>query len=400
MTDLIREKLDTIYDRLVEIRHELHANPELGYQEVETSKRIVGWLEEIGGLKIRAGLAGGTGILATLETGRPGPVIALRSEIDALPIQEASGLPYASRAPGRMHACGHEGHMTCLLGSARVLASMRDELCGTIKFIFQPAEESGGGGLKMVLDGVMDDPRVEAIFALHGWPAIKIGCASTRAGVVMASTDTFRATLLGQGSHGANPHLGHDPIVAAGYVVVALQSIISRTLDPLKSGVVTVGLLHAGTAVNIIPETSNLAGTIRAHDPEVREHLRNQVEQVIRHTAAAHGCRADIELIAGYPMVSNDAKLARLVGDVARELLGPDQFDPDRPPSMGGEDFAYYMAKAPGCIFFIGTCPRDRRDYPPLHTPTYDFSDEAIGTGVRLFCELALRCSNGALHAT
>ncbi len=393
----IESKLEQVYPRLVEIRHELHAHPELGYQEHETSRRLAGWLEQIPGLTLRRGLARGTGLLAELYTGRPGPTIALRADIDALPICEESTFDYASKNDGVMHACGHDGHMTCLLGTAMVLASQRDGLTGRVKFLFQPAEENGRGAEAMILDGVLDDPPVEAIFGLHGWSALKVGQVSSRPGPMMASTDTFQATIHGQGSHGAHPHLGRDPIIAAAHAVVALQTIISRTLDPLHSGVVTVGLLNGGTAVNIIPPTAELAGTIRALDGAVREHLRNQVEQVIRHTAAALGCRAQIELKTGYPVTCNDERMYRLVESVGREVVGADNFRPNRPPSLGGEDFAFYQQKAPGCYFFVGTCPRDRDDYPSIHTPTYDFTDAAIGVGVRMFCELALRCSRGGL---
>lgn len=396
MSDVIQERLAGVLDQLIEIRHELHAHPEIAYQEHQTSALLARSLGQIAGLTVKTGLARGTGVLGTLVTGRPGPVLAFRADIDALPIQEESSRAYASQNGGFMHACGHDGHATCLLGTAMVLSAIRDQLCGTIKFIFQPAEESGHGGQAMIDSGVLDDPPVEAIFGLHGWPAIKVGSLATRPGAVMASTDSFRATIHGRGAHGASPHLGCDPIVAASHVVTALQTIIARTLDPVKAGVVTVGRLNAGTAINIIPTKAELAGTIRSLDPDVREHLRTQVEQVIRHTAAAFGCRAEVELGRGYPVVVNDARMTELVGDVAGQVLGPQCVDLNRPQSMGGEDFAYYLQRVRGCFFFIGACPREQEKCPALHTPDYDFPDEAIGVGVRVFCGLALRLASSS----
>lgn len=398
MSEAICEMVERLYPRLVEIRHELHANPELSHRETQTAQRIEHWLAGIGGLEIRTGLARGTGVLATLNTGRPGPVVAFRADMDALPITEETGLPYASKNPGIMHACGHEGHVTCLIGLAMLLSGLRDQLGGVFKFVFQPAEENGRGGEMLVADGVLDNPPVQAIFALHGWPAIEVGRVATRPGPLMASTDSFAATIHGKGAHGAAPHMGIDPIVAASAIVVALQSVIARTLDPLKSGVVTIGLLHGGSAINIIPTHAEMGGTIRALEPAVREHLRTQVEQVIRHTAAAHGCRADINFDPGYPVTANDPRMTRFVIDTAREVVGPDNVDDNRPPSMGGEDFSFYLEKVPGCFFFIGTRPRGQDEYPSIHTPRYDFTDEAIGTGLRMLGELATRCNAGALE--
>ncbi|MDD4890326.1 MAG: M20 family metallopeptidase [Phycisphaerae bacterium] len=398
MPDPISDRLSDIFERLVALRHELHSMPELAYQEKQTSARLAACLGEIPGLDVRTGLARGTGIVATLNTGRPGPVVALRADIDALSIQEQNDVAYASKNKGLMHACGHDGHAACLVGAATVLASMRDQLSGVVRFIFQPAEEDGRGADAMIRDGALNDPPVQAIFGLHGWAALAVGQMATRAGALMASTDGFRATIVGRGCHGAAPHLGIDPIVAASHVVVALQSIVARTMDPLKSGVVTVGKLHAGTAINVIPPQAELSGTIRALDADVREHLRTQVEQVIRHTAAAHGCRADIALDGGYPLVVNDAKMAQFVVDTATDILGKDNVDAARPPSMGGEDFSCYLEKVPGCFFFIGLCPRGRTDFPAIHSPTFDFTDEAIAVGVRLFCELVLHARGGALN--
>lgn len=393
MTKTIAERVDQEFDRLVEIRHELHAHPELGYQEHETSRRIVGWLGEMEGVEVRTGLARGTGVLATLDSGRPGPTVVLRADIDALPIVEQSGLPWASTNDGVMHACGHDGHTTCLLGAASVLSKMRDELTGRVRFMFQPAEESGGGAVGMIADGSLDEEGrpVDAVFGLHGWPGRKIGEVATRPGPLMASTDSFLVIVHGKGSHGAYPHIGVDPIVAAGGIVMALQTVVSRRLDPLASGVVTVGKIHAGTAINIVPETAELSGTIRSLDPEVRKQLCEEVERVILETAAAFGCRAEAKVGGGYPVTINNHAMCDLVARTAREALGEENFDPDQPPSMGGEDFSYYLEKVPGCFFFIGTCPRDRDEYPSIHTPLYDFTDEAIRVGVRMHCELVRR---------
>lgn len=397
MSDAIRDGVNDLMPRLVELRHELHANPELGYAEHDTSRRIAAWLGGLGGrLEVRTGLARGTGIVATLNAGKPGPTVALRADMDAIAVTEETGLDYASRRAGVMHACGHDGHMACLAGAVAVCCGLADEFVGTIKFVFQPSEEAGRGAEGMIADGVLENPAVSAMFGLHGWPARKVGQVAVRAGAVMASTDTFQITVHGRGTHGANPHQGLDPIVAASHVVTALQAIVSRTLDPVKSGVVTVGQFHAGTAMNVIPPTAELVGTIRALDAVVREHLRNQVEQVARHTAAAFGCRADVRLMAGYPMTVNDAGLAALVGEAARDVVGAENVDADQPASMGGEDFSLYAQRVPACYFFVGTCPRDREEYPAIHSPTYDFSDESIRVGTRMLCEVARRAGRGA----
>ncbi|MCG3180398.1 MAG: putative hydrolase YxeP [Phycisphaerae bacterium] len=389
MSDALTQRIDAMYGDLVAIRHELHAHPELSYEEHETARRIRGWLGAIDGLDVRTGLAGGTGTVATLTGGLPGPTIALRADIDALPIAEQTGLPYASTRAGVMHACGHDGHMTCLLGTARLLAAMRPAIRGQVRFLFQPAEEGGAGAARMIEDGALDG--VDAIFGLHGWPGRPVGHVATRPGALMASTDGFYITIHGSGSHGAYPHIGRDPILAASQVVLALQTIVSRRKDPRNPGVVTVGQFHGGTADNIVPETCKLSGTIRALDPYTRELLREQVEQIVRASAEAMGCRAEIRVGRGYPVTVNDPRMTELVAATARELVGAENFHDDEPPSMGGEDFAYYLERVPGCFFFIGACPAGADRWPALHTPQYNFADDALRVGMRMFCGLVER---------
>jgi amidohydrolase len=397
MWDDLKREAERHYEEIVEFRHELHAHPELAYEEHETAARIGARLADIDGLTVRDGLAGGTGLVAVLDTGRPGPTVALRADIDALPITEQTGLPWASKNPGRMHACGHDGHAACVLGSAVVLGTLRDRLSGAVKFLFQPAEEGGAGAARMIEDGALADPDVDVIFALHSQPTRKVGDVATRPGPLLAATDGFQATIHGRGAHGAYPDTGVDPIVAAAHAVVALQSIVARKLNPLDAGVVTVGQIHAGTAGNVIPPAATLNGTIRSRRPEVRDLLHREVERVVSGTAAAHGCRAEVAIATGYPATVNDERATQIVADTAGEILGPEHFHGDEPPRMGGEDFAFYLQHVPGCFFRIGTCPRDRDEYPGHHTPDYDFSDGAVCTGMLMLSGLAIRCTRGAL---
>jgi len=389
---VIQRHIDSILPELVALRRDLHSHPELGFEETRTATRVVEVLRETGRLSIRTGVAK-TGVVAVLNGDKSAPCLALRADMDALPIVEQTGLGYASRSPGRMHACGHDGHTTCLLGAARVLARMADELPGPVKFIFQPAEENGGGGRQMVEAGVLEDPPVEAAIALHAWPTQPVGTIAVRSGPAMASTDTCRIRVEGRGAHGAYPHRGIDPILAASHIVVALQSIVARNVDPIDHAVVTVGSIHGGTVCNIIPTECTLEATLRAHNARTREGLRESVRRIAENTARALGATAHVEMEEGYPVTVNDPALSRWVVDVGREVLGPDRVVTDEPPSMGGEDFAYYGQKVPAVMFRLGVRPPGADSYPGLHNPMFDFNDDALAVGVRMFCELAVRFS-------
>ncbi len=382
-----------IQGRLAEVtalRHRLHGIPELGYEEFETAGVIRETLRRQG-IDFIAGVPDApTATIAWIGDERK-PCIALRSDIDALPIQEKTGLPYASAHPGRMHACGHDGHIATLLGTTGVLAAMKDELPVCVKLIWQPAEEGGGGAARLVEAGVLDGrigPEVKAIFGLHGWPGLPVGCVSTRPGALLAATDRFTAEFLGTGCHGAFPHLGADPIVTACEAVLNLQQLVSREFDPTEPVVMTVGMIHAGTAVNVIPDTAIIEATVRTLDPRMRGIARDALERRCGGIAAANGCSLRFDWIEGYPPTINDPAMADYVARAAERLLGSDRYLPAARATMGGEDFAYYLEKVPGCFFMVGVRPPDHPAYPPLHSDRYDFTDAALDVGMRMFIEL------------
>ncbi len=370
---------------LICLRHEIHQNPELGYQEHGTAKRVVAALDGIEGLDIRTGVAE-TGVVVTLGVDRPGPMVALRADMDALAIQETSGLPYASATDGKMHACGHDGHTTCLVGAVRVLSAIRDELAGPVRFVFQPAEEGGGGGGRMCDEGVLDG--VKAIFGLHGWPYLPQGELGVRSGPFLASSDRFRIVVDGQGAHAAFPHQGVDPIPIAAQIVLGLQTIASRQTDPLDAVVVTVAQIHGGTADNIIPAQIELRGTLRSLQAGTRRSAMDQIERIATQIAAAHQARAQVTITEGTPVLAND----RIAAGFGQQVASTASLTPvDIDPVMGGEDFAFYAERIPAAFFALGVRPPDRDSYPALHQPDYDFPDAAIATGVALHAQLARR---------
>lgn len=389
-------KADT--PRLTGLRRELHKNPELSNNEHATAGRIEAELRELG-LELKTGLAtNGTGVIAYLPaTTGTSETIALRADIDALPITEATGKPYASTTPGVMHACGHDGHTAILLGVARALSQL-DERPHNVLLLFQPAEEDGGGAEVMCDQGVLKGASggglgepVTRIFGLHGWPRMEIGKVGTRPGPLMASTDDFDVRIVGRGGHAAMPHLAKDPIVAASAVIVALQSIASRAVNPNDAGVITVGQFEAGTANNIIPDSARIVGTVRALNDETRDLLARRFREVVESTAAAHGCTAQIDWLPGYPVTANDDESARHVLDIARRTLGDDAVEIVPEASMGGEDFSYYGRHVPACFFLLGLLPEgaDPDSVPLLHQPGFDFNDDALPIGVRVMCALA-----------
>ena len=323
------------------------------------------------------------------------PCVALRADIDALPITEATGVGYASTHPGRMHACGHDGHSAILMGAAAALKEVAADLPVCVKFIWQPAEEGGGGGERLVTAGVLDGrigPKVSAIFGLHGWPGLPVGVVATKPGALLANTDSFAATFTGRGCHGAFPHLGRDPVVALAEAVLNLQGFVSREMDPTEAAVVTVGILRAGTATNIIPDTATLEGTARTLTPAAREAIQQSIRRRVAGVAAANDVDVSLTWTDGYPATLNDPAMADYVAAVAKKLLGPNCYLPVAKPSMGGEDFAYYLQQVPGCFFLIGVdSPGSALPHAPLHSDRYDFTDGAVEVGMRMFVELVRR---------
>ncbi|HEY7090520.1 MAG TPA: M20 family metallopeptidase [Tepidisphaeraceae bacterium] len=373
-----------------ELRHRLHQVPELGYEEFKTAAIIRDELDRIG-IKYVAGVEGArTATIAWIGDASK-PCVALRADIDALPIVERTGLAYSSTHPGRMHACGHDGHISMLLGAATVLESIVQQLPVCVKFLWQPAEEGGGGADQLVKAGILDGrvgPKVNAIFGLHGWPSLPVGCVSTRPGPLLAATDTFSVTFTGKGCHGAFPHLGRDPIVTAAEAVVNLQQFVTRDLDPTEPAVVTVGMFHAGTASNVIPDHARIEGTARTLSAPARKLVEQALRRRCQGVGAAGACQVEFDWETGYPPTVNDPKMAEYVTQIARSTFGQDRFIPAARPAMGGEDFAYYLEKVPGCFFLIGVRPHDKSEYPSLHSDQFDFSDAAMATGMRMFVEL------------
>lgn len=379
----IEQITQRILPEVVQTRHHLHQNPELSGAEQQTGEYVAERLRALGTDDIQIEVAG-HGVTAILRGNGDTPMIALRADMDALPITEDSGLPYASTCPGVMHACGHDGHTATLLGTAAVLAELRGHLPGPVKLIFQPAEETVGGAEAMVAAGVLDG--VEAIYALHGWPNLEIGQIGCRPGPMMASADSFDLTIRGKGGHAAYPHLTVDPIVIGSQIVSAWQTLASREVSPLDSVVVTVTQFHAGTAYNVIPGTAHLAGTVRCLSNTVRAEMPTRMGRLAQNICAAFRADCTLDYVPGPPVVVNDARLNAQVETVGRQLLGPANVTFLESSTMGAEDFAYYLLHIPGVMFRLGV----GTEVSDLHTPTYNFSDGALPYGIQMFSYLAL----------
>jgi amidohydrolase len=384
---------------LIAFRHDLHRHPELSFQEKRTSEVVQRELKALG-IAFKAGLGGGTGIAAHLPAteanGAHKPAIALRADMDALPIVEETGKPYASATPGVMHACGHDGHTTILLGAARVLSKLPRP--NPVTFFFQPAEENEGGGKIMCQEGVLKGdkgagigPEVARIFGLHGWPQLPLNTIATRPGPLMAAVDDFTLTIRGTQSHGAYPHLSRDPIVTAAHVITAIQTIASRNVAPVDALVVTVGKIEGGTANNIIPQQVTLIGTVRTLNDKTKALARERFVAIVRHTCEAMGCEAKLDYHEGYPVTANDPALTESFFDLAREVAPASTVVRLEEPTMGGEDFSFYGKHVPAVFFFLGLRPRGAAagEYPSLHQPKFDFNDDAIPLGVEMLCRLA-----------
>ncbi len=380
MHDSITRLAAEIAETVTGIRRDIHSHPETKYAETRTAGVVRDFLDGIG---VRHRTYAGTGVAADIGTG-PGRTVALRSEMDALPMPDSSGTSWASVHDGVAHTCGHDGHIAILLGTAWVLQRLEPELRGTVRLLWQPAEEGGAGALRMIEDGALGDPLPEAIFALHGWPGLPVGNIGYRFGPAMASVDDFELTVTGRGAHGAMPHTGVDPIVIAARVIEGIQHVRSRMLDPLDPAVVTVATIHGGTAVNIIPDRVTMTGTIRTLDPETRQRIPDLVRTMAAETARASGGEALFTITNGYPPTINENRATAFVRDITAATLGPDRVVEIPRPTMGGEDFAYYLERIPGSFLRLGV-----GDRPPLHNGAYDFNDAAIPTGIRVMTGIA-----------
>ncbi|WP_264047598.1 M20 aminoacylase family protein [Methylobacterium flocculans] len=382
------DRIKDFADDLVAIRRDFHAHPELGFEEVRTSGIVAQELARYG-VTVHRGI-GGTGVVGVLE-GRTGSgrCIALRADMDALPIEEETNLSYRSTVPGKMHACGHDGHTTMLLGAARYLAETRD-FDGTALFVFQPAEEGQGGARAMIADGLFEKFPCDEIYAIHNQPNGPHGKIKLRPGPAMAAADFFDIRITGRGAHAAQPQQGIDPIVVGSTLVQALQSIVSRNADPLKSAVLSVTQFHAGAAYNVIPEGAHITGTVRTFDADLRTLVSARIREIAKGIAVAYGAVIDVEIRDVFSVLMNSPEHAAAAADVARELFGPEGVDDQSKPRMGSEDFADMVARVPGAYAWIGGTPG-----PGLHNASYDFDDSIIPLGSAFLARL-VECRTAA----
>ena len=384
--DRLARLLERLEPQLVEVRHDLHRHPELGFEEHRTQKLVRNWLEHHG---YAPWTSAKTGVVADLRPDRigQGRTIALRADIDCLPMDETTDLPYRSVHAGRAHKCGHDGHTAILMGVAAVLAERRDQIDGNVRLIFQPAEEGvqGGGARVMVAEGILDP--VDEVYGLHNWPGYPRGQIRVVDGPLMAATHTLEIEVIGEGGHGSQPQNCRDPILAASHLVTALQSVVSRGLGYEGGAVLSVCRIQAGSTVNVIPDRARLSGTIRTFAPGVTKRVLERVRQIAAGTAATFGVEINVELEAGYPVLINDADCVQAVRRAAMNVVGDGNVSGEGLPMAGGEDFAYMTQAKPGAYFFVGTGDDDRVT-PGCHHPDFDFDDRVIGLAVRVMIEL------------
>jgi amidohydrolase len=387
----IDREIEKHLPEIISIRRFIHMNPELSNREFETAKLVSSKLFSLG-LEVKTGVAR-TGVVGLLRGTRDGVTVAIRADMDALPIQELVDIPFKSLNPGVMHACGHDIHTSMALGTAYVLASLKEKIQGNIKFIFQPAEEGPppgeeGGADLMIKEGVLEDPPVKAIFGLHVWPE-NLGQVLFSPGPIMASSDWFQIVIKGKSSHGAQPHEGIDSIALAAQIIVNLQAIISRTIDPLDSAVLTIGKIEGGTRANIIAQDVKLEGTLRTLNPKTRKTIPELMEKVIKGVTLSFGADYVLNFQKGNPVVSNHPELAKIMLPTLTKVLGKEKVKPLK-PQMVAEDFAYYCQKIPGFFFFLGVKNPAEKTMPPLHNPYFNPDERCIPLGIKIMCHLLL----------
>lgn len=382
--DNVRQLVEAEKDLFIETRRDLHQIPETAYTEEKTSAYVAEYLKREG-LDVRTGIAQ-FGVVGNMDLKRPGPTLMIRADMDALPLTEETGLAFASKHEGAMHACGHDGHMAMVLGAATVINKIRDRLGGHIKFLFQPAEEGPGGAKPMIEAGVLANPRVDYAVGCHVWPDIPEGSIGVRSGAFMAAMNRFDIRIMGKGGHGAMPQQCVDALEVGTQVVNALQRIVSRHMNPLDPTVVTIGRFHAGEAFNVIPEEAEMSGTTRTFDTEIWRTWESRIEKVVRGVCESMGARYELNFQFSYPPTINDESLSRTVRACAEKVVGKDRVvEPE--PTMGGEDMSYYLQETKGCFFFLGV---GREGGANIHHPKFDFNENVLPIGVETYCRVAL----------
>ena len=379
----IRLEIQALQPQLVEWRRQIHQHPELAFQEKLTASLVSHKLGEWGiehGTEIAE-----TGIAAIIQGKPASKVLAIRADMDALPIQEQNQVPYCSQHDGIMHACGHDGHTAIALGTAYYLHQHRESFTGTVKIIFQPAEESPGGAKPMIEAGVLKNPDVDAILGLHLWNNLPLGTIGVRPGALMAAVELFRCQIFGKGGHGAIPHQTIDSVVIAAQIVTALQTIVARNVNPIDSAVVTVGELHAGTANNVIANTANMSGTVRYFNPDFAGFFHQRIEQIIAGICQSHGANYHLDYWSLYPPVINDRNMAELVESVAEKVVETPMGIVPECQTMGGEDMSLFLQEVPGCYFFLGSANPEKNLAYPHHHPRFDFDETVLQMGVEMF---------------
>jgi len=386
-TICFKDKSQNLSESLISIRRDFHANPELSFKEFKTASFLANALRELG-LEVKEQV-GKTGLTAYLAGHYPGPTIALRGDIDALPIQEEADVPYKSKLEGIMHACGHDTHATCVLGAAMLLAEVRDQLAGNVLFIFEAAEEINRGAAAMLADGVMTDPKIDMIFGLHCQPEIPAGQMGVKEGSFMAAVDTVRFKVSGKGGHGGLPHRNVDPIVAAASVIMNAQTIVSRNVAPSQTAVLTFGCIQGGKTHNITPNFVEMSGTVRTYDPATRDLIEKRLREVVESTAEAFGCQGELSYAREFSAVTNDP-IATAIARAAVEEIGGLGSAVIPIPSTGGEDFALYMEKAPGCFLFLGVGNPEIGAIHPWHSPLFVADDSYLWLGAGALAQAAV----------
>ncbi len=369
-------------EELINVRRDLHQIPETGFQEYETSRYICDYLQKEG-IKYKSGIAK-TGVMGIIEGSKPGKTLLIRADMDALPIQEETKLPFASIHEGKMHACGHDGHMAMVLITGSILNKVRNNLKGTVKLIFQPAEEEPGGAKPMIDEGVMENPEVDYSIGCHIWPAISEGKVGIKSGELMAATGKFNIEIIGKGGHGAMPHLCIDALEVGSQVVGALQRLVSRKIDPLEPAVVTIGSFHSGSAFNIIAERAEISGTTRTFNREIWDSWGEKINKVVNGICKSMDAEFKIDYWKGYPPTVNDDFMTEVVRKCASRVVGEKNIvEPEK--SMGGEDMAYFLERSKGCYYFLGAGGENTLS---LHNPKFNFNEQILATGVRIYLEV------------